>query len=119
MGGGRTEHGAPGAAVRVSGGARCLYGGVATGIGAAATVVLEAIADGASAAQLPELELDTGNDAQVFPEPAQVDVEMAVAALHAAESRIVRGQWQRAWTAARAWLRKEVGRELEIEGGAP
>lgn len=41
--------------------------------GEAATVVLEAIADGASAAQLPELELDAGSDAQVFPEPAQVD----------------------------------------------
>jgi hypothetical protein len=41
--------------------------------GAATTVVLEAIADGASAAQLPDLELDAGNDAQVFPEPAQVD----------------------------------------------
>jgi len=36
----------------------------------------------------------------VVPEPAEVDVEVAVAALHAAESRIVRGQWQRAWTAA-------------------
>lgn len=41
--------------------------------GEAATVVLEAVADGASAAQLPELELDAGNAAQVFPEPAQVD----------------------------------------------
>ena len=41
--------------------------------GEASTVVLEAIADGASAAQLPELELDAGGDAQVFPEPAQVD----------------------------------------------
>lgn len=41
--------------------------------GQAATVVLEAIADGASAAQLPELQLDPGNAAQVFPEPAQVD----------------------------------------------
>jgi len=41
--------------------------------GEAATVVLEAVADGASAAQLPALELDAGNAAQVFPEPAQVD----------------------------------------------
>jgi hypothetical protein len=41
--------------------------------GEATTVVLEAVADGASAAQLPELALDAGNAVQVFPEPAQVD----------------------------------------------
>lgn len=41
--------------------------------GAAATVVVEATADGATAAQMPELELDVGDGAQVFAEPVQVD----------------------------------------------
>ena len=41
--------------------------------GEAATVVIEAIADGASAAQLPELQLAAGDGAQVFPEPARID----------------------------------------------
>lgn len=41
--------------------------------GEAATVVVEAVADGASAAQVPELQLGAGNGAQVFAEPAQVD----------------------------------------------
>lgn len=41
--------------------------------GEAATVVVEAVADGANAAQLPELLLGTGDGTQVFAEPAQVD----------------------------------------------
>lgn len=41
--------------------------------GEAATVVLEAVADGASAAQVPELQLGAGEGAQVFAEPAQLD----------------------------------------------
>ena len=41
--------------------------------GEAATVVIEALADGATAAQLPELQLDAGGDAQVFAEPVRAD----------------------------------------------
>ncbi len=42
--------------------------------GEAVTVVVEAVADGATRAQFPELpELDAGADAQVFAEPAQFD----------------------------------------------
>ena len=41
--------------------------------GEAASVTIEAIADGATAAQLPELQLSTGNGAQVFADPAQSD----------------------------------------------
>jgi hypothetical protein len=41
--------------------------------GEAATVTIEAIADGATAAQLPELQVSAGNDAQVFADPAQSD----------------------------------------------
>jgi SARP family transcriptional regulator, regulator of embCAB operon len=36
----------------------------------------------------------------VLPEPAQVDVETAAWALHAAESAIARNDWRRAWTLA-------------------
>lgn len=36
----------------------------------------------------------------VLPESTQVDVEVAVASLHAAESGLVGGQWQRTWMAA-------------------
>ena len=45
--------------------------------GEAATVVVEAVADGASAAQLPELQLNAGGAAQVFAEPPQVDESLA------------------------------------------
>jgi len=41
--------------------------------GEAATVVIEALADGATASQLPELQLDAGSDAQVFAEPVRAD----------------------------------------------
>lgn len=41
--------------------------------GAAATVVVEVVADGASAAQMPELQLPVGAGAQVFADPAQAD----------------------------------------------
>ena len=41
--------------------------------GEAATVTIEALADGATAAQLPELQISAGNDAQVFADPAQSD----------------------------------------------
>lgn len=41
--------------------------------GEAATVVVEATADGATAAQMPELQLSAGNAAQVFADPAQTD----------------------------------------------
>lgn len=41
--------------------------------GAAATIDIELVADGAAAAQLPELVLPPVDGAQVFPEPAQVD----------------------------------------------
>ena len=42
-------------------------------VGESATVVVEIVADGAIAAQLPALMLQAGNDAQVFAEPLQVD----------------------------------------------
>lgn len=45
--------------------------------GEATTVVVEAVADGASAAQLPELQLTVGDGAQVFPEPARIDESFA------------------------------------------
>ena len=45
--------------------------------GEAATVVLEAVADGASAAQLPELQVTAGDGAQVFPEPAHIEESLA------------------------------------------
>ena len=41
--------------------------------GEAVTITIEATADGASAAQLPELGLAVGSGAQVFAEPAQAD----------------------------------------------
>jgi hypothetical protein len=41
--------------------------------GEAATVVIEALADGATASQLPELQLDAGGNAQVFAEPVRAD----------------------------------------------
>lgn len=41
--------------------------------GDAATVVVEMVADGANGAQLPDLELDAGEGAQVFADPPQVD----------------------------------------------
>ena len=41
--------------------------------GETATVTVEAIADGATAAQLPELQLSTDNRAQVFADPPQSD----------------------------------------------
>ena len=36
----------------------------------------------------------------VLPEPAQVDVEIAVAALHTAESQLAQRQWARAWASS-------------------
>ncbi|WP_433364738.1 AfsR/SARP family transcriptional regulator [Actinoplanes sp. CA-142083] len=36
----------------------------------------------------------------VLPEPATVDVEMALAAVHAAESAVARGDWRAAWAPA-------------------
>jgi hypothetical protein len=39
--------------------------------GESATIAVEAVANGATAAQLPGLEMTTGNSAQVFAEPAQ------------------------------------------------
>lgn len=41
--------------------------------GAAANVVVELTADGATATQLPQLELQAGDGAQVFPDPPQVE----------------------------------------------
>lgn len=41
--------------------------------GEATTVAVEAVADGAVAAQMPELELDAGTGAQVFPASTQAD----------------------------------------------
>lgn len=54
----------------------------------------------------------------VLPEPAQVDVETALVALHAAEARIARGQWQQAWTAALT-ARFVSGRPFLPEADAP
>lgn len=45
--------------------------------GEAATVVIEAAADGASAAQLPELQLTVGDGAQVFSEPARIEESLS------------------------------------------
>lgn len=45
--------------------------------GEAATVVIEATADGATAAQMPELQLTGGDGAQVFAEPVQSDETFA------------------------------------------
>ncbi|MDI9237492.1 BatD family protein [Lysobacter sp. LF1] len=42
-------------------------------VGAASTVVIEAVADGATAAQMPELQLPTIDGVQVFAEPVQAD----------------------------------------------
>lgn len=42
-------------------------------VGAAATVTIEAVVDGASAAQVPELQLPPVEGVQVFAEPAQTD----------------------------------------------
>ena len=39
-----------------------------------------------------------------LPEPAHVDVEVALAMLHAAESAVAVGAWQRAWSPARSAL---------------
>ncbi|NUS39022.1 MAG: protein BatD, partial [Lysobacter sp.] len=45
--------------------------------GEAAAVTVEAEADGATAAQLPELQLQAGSDAQVFADPPQADERFA------------------------------------------
>ena len=42
-------------------------------VGEAVTVVVEAVADGGTGTQLPALELEAGDGAQVFAEPAQID----------------------------------------------
>lgn len=42
-------------------------------VGDASTVTVEATADGATAAQMPALQMDAGDGAQVFADPAQVD----------------------------------------------
>ena len=42
-------------------------------VGEATTVTVEVVADGATAAQLPELQLSAGSGAQVFADPAQSD----------------------------------------------
>lgn len=45
--------------------------------GEATTVAVEAVADGASAAQLPELQLTAADGAQIFAEPARIDESFA------------------------------------------
>jgi SARP family transcriptional regulator, regulator of embCAB operon len=65
-------------------------------------------AAGALAALLSKLRTVVGPDvlrgrtdlALVLPEPAQIDVEAAFAALHSAESALRAGNWRRAWFAS-------------------
>ncbi len=45
----------------------------------------------------PDLIRGRSELAAILPEPAQVDVEDALAALHVAESAVAAGQWNRAW----------------------
>ena len=55
--------------------------------GEAATVTVEAVADGATAAQLTELQLSADNGAQVFADPAQSDDSFAGGRPHVREVR--------------------------------
>ena len=63
---------------------------------AALTVVISKLRAAIGADVLP----GRGQLAAVLPEPAVVDVERAMAALHTAESAVASGNWRRAWFAA-------------------
>lgn len=56
-------------------------------VGAATTVSVEVDADGAGAAQLPELRIDASGDAQVLPERAQSDESMIDGRPHVRQQR--------------------------------
>lgn len=64
--------------------------------GAALTVVISKLRAAVGADVLP----GRGQLSAVLPEPAVVDVEQAMAALHTAESAVASGNWRRAWFAA-------------------
>ncbi len=64
--------------------------------GAALTVVISKLRAAIGADVLP----GRGQLSAVLPEPAVVDVERAMAALHTAESAVASGNWRRAWFAA-------------------
>ena len=63
---------------------------------AALTVVVSRL----RAAVGPGVVQGRGQLSVVLPEPARVDVEQALAALHTAESAVASGNWRRAWFAA-------------------
>jgi hypothetical protein len=56
-------------------------------VGEAATVTIEAVADGATAAQLPELQLQADDGAQVFADPVQSDDRFDDGRPHVREAR--------------------------------
>jgi SARP family transcriptional regulator, regulator of embCAB operon len=64
--------------------------------GAALTVVISKL----RAAIGADVVRGRGQLSAVLPEPAVVDVEQAMAALHTAESAVASGDWRRAWFAA-------------------
>jgi SARP family transcriptional regulator, regulator of embCAB operon len=67
---------------------------------AAASGALNALVSKVRAATGADVLRGRGELSVVLPEPALVDVEMATAALHAAESAVARGDWCRAWPSA-------------------
>jgi SARP family transcriptional regulator, regulator of embCAB operon len=67
---------------------------------AAAAAALNALISKLRAAVGPEVLRGRSELFVVLPEPALVDVEVAVSAVHAAESAIAVGDWRRAWPLA-------------------
>jgi len=64
---------------------------------ASAGTALNALVSKVRAAVGPEVLRGRTELALVLPEPAHVDVEVAVASLHTAETAVAVGDWQRAW----------------------
>jgi len=100
--------------------------------GEAATIDVELVADGAAAAQLPELVLPPVEGAQVFPEPAQVDesfergrlrtrVTRRFSLVPAAEGRLQVAAPRVAWWDVRAGVARTASLpalELEVAAGS-
>src|SRR5690606_6848420 len=100
--------------------------------GEAATIDVELVADGAAAAQLPELVLPPVEGAQVFPEPAQVDegcarvsrrtrVTRRFSLVPAAEGRLRVAAPRVAWWDVRAGVARTASLpalELEVAAGS-
>jgi DNA-binding SARP family transcriptional activator len=83
-----------------------------------AASALSALVSKARAALGPDILRGRAELSLVAPEPAVIDVETAVAALHIAESAVALGEWSRAWPAALA-ARYATGRRFQPEADQP